>query len=72
MEAAMAAITDHGLTNSQPLTHVLRDFWATLKRWRRRAQERDQLAHMDERTLHDIGLSRSLIYAELQKPFWRE
>jgi len=45
--------------------------WETLKLWRRRAEEREELARMDERSLHDIGLSRSAVYAELHKPFWR-
>jgi uncharacterized protein YjiS (DUF1127 family) len=51
---------------------AFRRLWATLKGWHRRARERDQLARMDERELHDLGLSRSAIYAELQKPFWRK
>jgi uncharacterized protein YjiS (DUF1127 family) len=73
MEAAMAVWTDHGLTNYQPSrVSSVALLWETLKLWRRRAHERDQLARMDERSLHDIGLSRSAIYAELQKPFWRE
>jgi uncharacterized protein YjiS (DUF1127 family) len=71
-EAAMAVLTDHGLTNYQPSSFSLALLWETLKLWRRRAQERDELARMDERALHDIGLSRGAIYAELHKPFWRE
>jgi uncharacterized protein YjiS (DUF1127 family) len=71
MEAAMAVWTDHGLTNYQPSSFSLAPLWETFKLWRRRARERDELARMDERTLHDIGLSRSAIYGELQKPFWR-
>ena len=35
-----------------PLMHRLRD-------WRRRAQERDEIAHLDERILRDIGLSEA-------------
>jgi uncharacterized protein YjiS (DUF1127 family) len=71
MEAAMAVWTDYGLRNYQPSWFSLALLWETLKLWRRRALERDQLARMDERALHDIGLSRSAVYAELQKPFWR-
>ena len=68
----MAVWTDHGLTISQPSRFSsLALLWETLKLWRRRAQERNELARMDERTLHDIGLSRGAIYAELHKPFWR-
>lgn len=68
----MAVLTDHGLTNYQPSSFSLALLWETLKLWRRRAQERNELARMDERALHDIGLSRGAIYAELHKPFWRE
>jgi len=68
----MAVTTDHGLTYYHPSRSSLAQLWATLKLWRRRALERDQLARLDERALHDIGLSRGAIYAELQKPFWRE
>ena len=67
----MAVWTDHGLTNYQPSSFSLAPLWETFRLWRQRARERDELARMDERTLHDIGLSRSAIYAELQKPFWR-
>ena len=37
-----------------PLLHRLRH-------WRRRAQERDEIAHLDERILRDIGLSEAEI-----------
>jgi uncharacterized protein YjiS (DUF1127 family) len=40
--------------------------------WRRRIQERDAFAHLNERDLHDIGLSRWEVETELAKPFWRE
>jgi uncharacterized protein YjiS (DUF1127 family) len=71
-EAATAAITDDGLTNHQPSGFFPRALCATLRRWRRRARERAQLAAMSERELHDLGLSHGSLYAELQKPFWRE
>jgi uncharacterized protein YjiS (DUF1127 family) len=32
---------------------------AAVSDWRRRAKARSQLAALDERTLHDLGLSRS-------------
>ncbi len=32
---------------------------ATVRDWRRRIKDRNQLAALDERTLHDLGLSRS-------------
>jgi uncharacterized protein YjiS (DUF1127 family) len=36
-------------------------------RWR----ERRTLEELDDRMLHDIGLSRSQAIAEAAKPFWR-
>jgi uncharacterized protein YjiS (DUF1127 family) len=42
-----------------------------LCKWRRRSRDRAQLAMLDERMLRDIGLSRSDVLAETDKPFWR-
>jgi uncharacterized protein YjiS (DUF1127 family) len=67
----MAYITHHPVTNSQLLSVVPR-LGALLRLWRRRIRERDQLARLSERDLHDLGLSRGAVYAELRKPFWRE
>jgi uncharacterized protein YjiS (DUF1127 family) len=36
-----------------------------------RQMARYQLAHMDERLLADIGISREQALAEAAKPFWR-
>ena len=66
----MAYITLHQVTNYQP-SSILRRVVAQLRLWRRRARERSQLARLSERDLHDIGMSRGTVYAELQKPFWR-
>ncbi len=67
----MAYIVHHPLTNSQPFRFIPR-LLEQIATWRRRSVERDQLARLDDRELRDIGLSRSLIYWELAKPFWRE
>ncbi len=40
---------------------------AALTRW----QQRRVLCMLDERMLHDIGISRSQALAEAGKPFWR-
>ena len=45
--------------------------FGTLLLWQRRANERHALAHLDDRMLRDLGLSRSEIAWESRKPFWR-
>ena len=45
--------------------------WRTLRCWSERASQRRALAGLDDRTLHDIGLSRSTALNEAEKPFWR-
>ena len=43
-----------------------------LREWRRRGRDRAQLALLDDRMLRDIGVSRSEVLAEVNKPFWRK
>ena len=43
----------------------------TVHLWRKRYRDRRELARWTEDDLHDIGLSRSDIANELEKPFWR-
>ena len=40
--------------------------------WRQRLRDRRELALMDERSLHDIGLTRCDALHEARKPFWQE
>jgi uncharacterized protein YjiS (DUF1127 family) len=42
-----------------------------LSEWRKRAASRRELANLDDRLLHDIGLTRTDAERELMKPFWR-
>jgi uncharacterized protein YjiS (DUF1127 family) len=44
---------------------------ALLMRWCDRVRERRTLAELDDRTLHDIGISRIDAAQEWSKPFWR-
>ena len=69
-EGIMAYTTFGRMTNYQS-SSVLSGVVAQFRLWRRRARERQQLAQLSERDLHDIGMSRGTVYAELQKPFWR-
>jgi uncharacterized protein YjiS (DUF1127 family) len=44
---------------------------AAVKEWRKRARERDELAHLNERDARDIGLTAAQVEFEASKPFWR-
>ncbi|SDT38712.1 DUF1127 domain-containing protein [Bradyrhizobium canariense] len=39
--------------------------------WRERQRSRRELAQWTDRDLHDVGISRSDIVLEAEKPFWR-
>jgi uncharacterized protein YjiS (DUF1127 family) len=45
---------------------------AKLRTWLRRQQERTELARMSLTELHDIGVSSTDRWAEINKPFWRK
>jgi uncharacterized protein YjiS (DUF1127 family) len=44
---------------------------ATLREWHRRRVGRRELAHLDERTLRDIGLDPGVVDYEVRQSFWR-
>ncbi len=60
----------HQMTISRPSAPraALRELLAT---WRRRVWERTNLNHLEDRDLHDLGLSRAAAEYEAGKPFWR-
>lgn len=68
----MVALIHNDVTNShsKPIAAIAR-VAAVFEAWGRRLREREQLARLGERELHDIGLSRASVYAEINKPFWR-
>jgi uncharacterized protein YjiS (DUF1127 family) len=43
----------------------------TLLVWQRRHHDRLHLMSLDDRLLHDIGISNADVYREASKPFWR-
>jgi len=45
---------------------------ATLRQWRRRAQERRQLFGLSDLMLQDIGITRADAEFLANKPFWKE
>jgi uncharacterized protein YjiS (DUF1127 family) len=54
------------------LSGVLNGMRAALREWRRRKNDRLELARFDDRMLRDIGLTRADADYEINKPFWRE
>jgi len=55
----------------QTLQRLVAMFVETLRLWWQRYHSRRELACWAERDLHDIGVSRSDIARELEKPFWQ-
>ncbi|HZQ01893.1 MAG TPA: DUF1127 domain-containing protein [Reyranella sp.] len=39
--------------------------------WRQRSKQRRELAQLDTRSIHDLGLSTSDVQFEVNKPFWQ-
>ena len=66
----MADISLH-YSSKAPLAGTYTAFSQILASWRRRARERRELASLDSRTIRDLGLSRSDVQFEVNKPFWR-
>ena len=66
----MADISLH-YSSKAPLAGTFTAVNQILETWRRRAQERRELANLDHRTIRDLGLSPSEIRFEANKPFWR-
>ncbi len=52
-------------------TAIVRRALETLTTWQERADGRRELLSLDERMLHDIGISRADAVREADKPFWR-
>lgn len=52
------------------LSVLVKQGWRQMKRWWQLAEQRRQLALLDDRALHDLGLSRADVMQESEKPFW--
>ena len=61
----------HGREQAAASHRLLSDFTALLRKWQERARGRRDLAALSDRSLRDIGLSRSDALREIRKPFWR-
>lgn len=49
---------------------LARNVLVVVRAWHERNRTRHRLAELDDRTLHDIGLTRAEALAESRKPFW--
>lgn len=58
--------------DASPVRRKVQRGWMTLMDWRQRHRERAELRLLDDRTLKDVGLTRSDVWRECRKPFWRE
>ena len=66
----MSTCTHETMTNHHD-TGLFAHLSETLHTWRERVRQRRELAQWTDRDLHDVGLSRSDIVYEAEKPFWR-
>jgi uncharacterized protein YjiS (DUF1127 family) len=67
----MADISLH-FSSKAPLAGTYTAFANVLQLWRQRSHERGELAKLDARSLHDLGLTESDARFEANKPFWRK
>lgn len=54
-----------------PIIHVVMGLPTLVMLWLKRVRTRRMLAELEDRTLHDTGLSRADVDREAGKPFWR-
>lgn len=66
----MSIYSLHSMTNNHG-SGLLTQLGETFHVWRDRLRARRELAQWTDRDLHDVGLSRSDIIFETEKPFWR-
>jgi len=66
----MSTCTQQTMTNHHE-QGIFAQLSETLHVWRQRYHARAELAQWTDRDLHDVGVSRSDIIYEAEKPFWR-
>ena len=66
----MSSLAHESMTNSH-ISSFFSQLSQTLHVWRQRARQRRELSRWTDRDLHDVGLSRSDVIHEIEKPFWR-
>jgi uncharacterized protein YjiS (DUF1127 family) len=63
--------TGHQSTISHRGSGILAQIAETLHVWRERVRSRREVTQLSDRDLRDVGISRSDIVKEAEKPFWR-
>jgi uncharacterized protein YjiS (DUF1127 family) len=53
------------------LLKLCTETWRVIDGWTERSRQRQALAQLDDRGLADLGLTRSQVTDEIEKPFWR-
>ena len=66
----MSIFTHESMTNHHA-DGLINQVGETLHVWWDRFERRRELAQWSDRDLHDIGVSRSDVAFETEKPFWR-
>jgi uncharacterized protein YjiS (DUF1127 family) len=64
-----ALVSNGRLQGSRPL-EVLRAIGRQIYRWWQLSEQRRRLAVLDDAALKDLGLSRSDVLQESERPFW--
>ncbi len=52
------------------LPNIVKNMMKMLETWKSRAEQRRQLASLDDRMLQDIGITRADVYREYSKKVW--
>lgn len=72
---SIQAFHPHAVTARSALSIRLSGFLAAIasaySTWHERSIQRRALARLDDRMLRDIGISRSDVEQEVEKPFWQ-
>lgn len=61
---------DHGSMAAAAAHHLTR-IVEVVSQWHQRAASRRELAQLDDRMLHDIGITSADVDSEVSKPFWK-
>ncbi|MCW2238025.1 DUF1127 domain-containing protein [Azospirillum canadense] len=71
MALALRSATVGRSNQAAPVAHVLDTVLDTFALWRQRILTRRELARLDDRMLHDIGINQLEVDYEVNKPFWK-